>query len=106
MWAAHGTVLQMTEGDYGIRLPIKISGITFAQSDMLKFTFLDKKNGNIILEKEYSSIEDNTVFLELIEEESNLFDPRSYVYRLDWYQDGNFMCNIIPEATFKVVDKA
>ena len=29
-----------------------------------------------------------------------------YVYCLDWYQNGNFMCNIIPSAQFKVVDKA
>jgi hypothetical protein len=42
----------------------------------------------------------------LTEEESALFPVGVYCYRLDWYQEGTFMCNIIPDAVFKVVDKA
>lgn len=106
MWAVQGMSLQMAEGDYGIELPVTVSGTTLAASDSLKFTFLAAKNGRVILEKEFTNISDNTVNLELTEAESALFEPKSYVYRLDWYQDGNFMCNVIPEATFRVVDKA
>lgn len=105
MWAVTGINLQMAEGDYGIELPVTISGTTLTASDTLKFVILTARNGRVILEKRYTP-ENNTVNLELTEEESALFPPNMYVYRLDWYQNGSFMCNIIPEAYFKVVDKA
>ena len=106
MWAVNGTNLQMAEGDYGISLPVTVSGTTLTSNDTLRFTFLTAKNGRVILEKEYAGNAQNTVSLELTEAETALFTPKSYVYRLDWYQDGTFMCNVIPEAVFKVVDKA
>ena len=106
MWAVQGMSIQMAEGDYGIQLPITVSGTTLTASDTLKFVILTAKNGRVLLEKEYTNISENTVNLELTEEESALFEPRVYVYRLDWYQDGNFMCNLISEAMFRVVDKA
>ena len=105
MWAVTGINLQMAEGDYGIELPVTISGTTLTASDTLKFVILTARNGRVILEKRYTP-ENNTINLELPEEESALFPPKMYVYRLDWYQNGSFMCNIIPEAYFKVVDKA
>ena len=85
----------MAEGDYGIELPVTISGTTMSASDTLKF-----------LEKEYAGNAQNTVNLVLTETESEMFTPKNYVYRLDWYQSGSFMCNVIPESIFKVVDKA
>lgn len=106
MWAVQGLTIQMAEGDYGIELPVTISGTTLTASDTLKFVILTAKNGRVLLEKEYTNISENTVNLELTEEESALFTPRIYVYRLDWYQDGQFMCNLISEAMFWVVDKA
>lgn len=106
MWAVQGLTIQMAEGDYGIQLPVTVSGTTLTASDTLKFVILTAKNGRVLLEKEYTNISENTVNLELTEEESALFTPRIYTYRLDWYQDGQFMCNVIPEATFRVVDKA
>ena len=105
MWAVQGLTIQMAEGDYGIDLPVTISGTTLTTSDTLKFVILTARNGRGILEKGYTP-ENNTVNLELTEEESALFPPKMYVYRLDWYQNGSFMCNIIPEGVFKVVDKA
>lgn len=105
MWAVTGTNLQMAEGDYGIELPVTVSGATLSGSDTLKFVFLAAKNGRTILEKEYTPA-NNSVSLEFTEAESALFPPQAYLYRLDWYQDGAFMCNVIPEAVFKVVDKA
>lgn len=94
----------MAEGDWGVELPVTVSGATFAANDSLKIVI---KNGETTLvEKEYTNITQNTVKLELTEAESALLPIGVYVYRLDWYQDGAFMCNIIPVSTFKVVDKA
>ena len=106
MWAVQGMTIQMAEGDYGIQLPITVSGTTLTASDALKITILTAKNGRVILEKEFTNISDNTVNLELTEAETALFEPKIYVYRLDWYQDGQFMCNLFSEASFRVVDKA
>ncbi len=106
MWQVNAQNLTMTEGDFGIQLPVTISGTTFAASDSVKITFKDKPNGDTILEKDFTNIQNNTVNLGLTEAESALFPVGAYVYSLDWYQSGSFMCNIIREATFKVVDKA
>ena len=106
MWNVSGTTLIMTEGDYGIKLPVTISGTTLAAGDSVKLIFKAKQNGDELLVKDFDSITDNTVELELTEAEAALFSVGSYVYSLDWYQDGNFMCNIIPSAILKVVDKA
>lgn len=106
MWKVNGDKLQMAEGDYSVALPVTVSGVTLDASDSLKFTFVRQQNGYKVLEKEYSGIVDNKVNLEFTEEESAMFKIGNYAYSLDWYQDGNFMCNIIPRATFEVVDKA
>ena len=106
MWDVSGYNLQMAEGDYGLALPISISGTTLGAQDSIKLTFKTVINGDEILSKTFDGITDNTVSLELTEAESALFPVGKYVYRLDWYQNGNFMCNIIPSALFKVVDKA
>lgn len=102
MWNVIGLNLQMTEGDYGIELPITVSGVTLGAQDSVKFTL--KQNGETILTKDFSNIQQNTVKLTLTEAETP--PVGSYVYSLDWYQSGTFMCNIIPCAAFKVVDKA
>lgn len=108
MWDTKGLTVSMAEGDYGITLPveIEIEGVTLGAQDSIKIVFKTSINGALILEKNYDGITDNTVNLELTEEESALFPVGSYVYGLDWYQSGNFMCNIITSSPFKVVDKA
>lgn len=106
MWVANKYDLQMAEGDYGISLPITISGITFSQTDYVKIVIKKSLNSTTILEKDFTSITENTVNLELTEAESSLLPVGKYVYRLDIYQDGAFMCNVIPIASIKVVDKA
>ena len=106
MWAVSGQNLSMAEGDYGVQLPITINGTELTLSDSIKVTFKTAKNGETILEKDFSSILNNTINLELTESESALFKVGAYVYSLDWYQNGVFQCNIIPCSIFKVVDKA
>lgn len=104
MWTVSGTNLSMAEGDWGVELPVTIDGVTFTASDSVKITI--KRGSTVLVEKEYTNISDNTVKLELTEAESSLLLVGNYVYSLDWYQDGVFMCNIIPVGLFKVVDKA
>ena len=106
MWRVLSNSISMTEGDFGVSLPINISGTTFAASDTIKLTILDGVNGTEIVAKEFTNIQQNTVALELTEAESALLPVGNYVYRLDWYQDGVFMCCIVEFASFKVVEKA
>ena len=104
MWKVIGLNLQMTEGDFGVELPITVSGVTLGAQDSVKFTLKAAPNGETILTKDFTNITGNTVQLLFAENEPP--PVGSYVYSLDWYQSGNFMCNIIPRAAFKVVDKA
>ena len=106
MWDTNGLTVAMTEGDYGITLPVEIEGVTLGALDSIKIVFKTAKNGTVVLEKNYDGIESNTVNLEFTAEESELFPVGYYVYSIDWYQSGTFMCNIVLCATLKVVDKA
>ena len=105
MWYGLGKNLSMAEGDFGIPLPVIVTGATLTASDTIRFTFKSSVNGAVILEKEYAPAGNSFVF-ELTEAESALFPVGKYVYAADWYQDGVFLCNIVPVGLFKVVDKA
>jgi len=106
MWAVNGNDLKMVEGDWGVELPITINGVTFSEHDEILLTVKDKLNGSTILTKTYANITQNTITLEFTEAESALLPVGGYVYSLDWYQDGAFLCNIIPLSQIKVVEKA
>lgn len=106
MWAVNGIDIKMVEGDFGISLPITIGGVTFDSHDEVKLTIKDGVNGNTVVEKVFNSINENTVNFILNEGESALLPVGSYVYAIDWYKDGSFMCNIVTYASFKVVEKA
>lgn len=106
MWYTSGTNISMAEGDFGIDLPITVSGTTFVASDSLKLIIKDVLNGSVILEKDFTNIQQNTITLTLSTSESALLPVGKYVYSLDWYQSGQFLCNIIPISIFKVVEKA
>lgn len=104
MWDVIGTSIAMCENDYGVQLPIVIEGTTLSASDEVRFTL--KQNGETLITKTFSNIVKNTVNLELTEAESELLQVGTYSYVLDWYQDGVFMCNIVPAGVFRVGDKA
>lgn len=106
MWVVNGCDLKMTEGDWGLELPVTINDVTFSQNDEILFTLKDEMNGNTVLTKNFSDIVENTITLAFTEEESALLSVGTYYYALDWYQNGAFLCNIIPASTLKVVDKA
>lgn len=99
--------LQMTEGDFGIDLPIKIKGATLSSGDSIKLIFKIKKDDTEpLIEKTYNNIELNTFNLSFTQLESQKFSIGNYVYSMDWYKDGYFMCNIIRHGILKVVDKS
>lgn len=106
MWVVNGHELRMTEGDYGVELPITVSGTELGSTDTIQIIIKDRMNGTVIVSKSYEGIENNTVPFELTESESALLQVGIYTYCLDWYQASVFMCNIIPNAVFRVVDKA
>ena len=105
MWSYIGNNIRMAEGDFGIILPIIIKGGTFTDEDVIRITFKKAANDAVILEKEYTPI-NNTIGLEFTEAESALFPVGTYVYTLDWYRGDVLLCNVTPLAYFKVFDKA
>lgn len=105
-WTVNGNYWQMCEGDFGIALPVTIDDVTFSAQDAVKFVVKDRTNGNTILEKEFTNIDRSTVNIELTSAETASLPAGSYVFSLDWYQNGHFMCNIIPIGGFRVVEKA
>ncbi len=106
MWVVSGKDLSMAEGDFGLELPVTIHNATFDVNDEISLTVKTAPNGDVLLEKTSSDIVDNTVKFTITEQETALLPVGTYVYALDWYQNGEFMCNVIPFAIFKVVDKA
>lgn len=107
MWIVNGQEIKMTEGDYGIILPIKIKGTTFGVDDNIQLIVKAKKNDeNAILSKSFEILNDNIVNIILTEAETNQLPVGTYVYSLDWYKTNNFMCNLIPAGSFIILDKA
>lgn len=103
MFESSGNNISMCVGDWGVELTITISGVTLGASDSLKITI---SNNAPLIVKEYDNITQNTIKLVLTEAESALLPVGTYVYSLDWYQDGSFLCNIIKYGLFLVGDKA
>lgn len=106
MWVVNGNDLKMAEGDYGVILPIKITGMTFGASDSAQLVIKNKMNGEVLITKTFTNIQNNTINLELTQAESEMLTVGTYYYRLDAYQDGNYLNNLIPYASLKVVDVA
>lgn len=106
MWEAQKTTIRMSEGDYGVALPFSVKGVTLTASDCIKFVFKDKPEGETLLTKEYTNIQNNVGNLMFTAAESALFEPGIYTYTMAWYQNGNFQCNVIENGVFKVGDVA
>lgn len=98
-WSVDENEISMCEGDYGIDLPITITGVELTDADSLMITIKDVINGTEYLQKPF------TEALTLTAEDTALLPVGKYVYSLDWYKNDQFMCNIIPKAPFRVVDK-
>ena len=96
--------IEMTEGDFGVELPLTVEGITLSANDVLNFVIVG--NGEEIISKVYDDIQENTITLVITEGETALLPVGGYAYRLDWYQDNAFMCNLAPMGAFIVGKKA
>ena len=105
MWIVNSMGIKMAEGDYGVGLDFVIDGATLTTDDSIKFTFKDAINGTTILEKEITAPESNTITLELTAAESALLPIGQYVYSMDWYQNGEFLCNLVLAGILTVDDK-
>lgn len=107
MFEAKNTKIEMTEGDYGIVLPIEleIEG-ELTPSDKFSFKIFKTINEEPIIEKVFSDIDNNTIEFQLTKAESELLEVGSYYYDIDWYQENLFLNNIIAKAKFKVLEKA
>ncbi len=103
MWTVLGNELFMCEGDWGVELPIPLIGVTLTANDAIRFTL---KIGEETITKDFTNISQNTFYLEFTEEEAAAIPVGVYQYSLDWYQNGAFLCNLIPSAVLRVVDKA
>ncbi len=103
MWASDDYSITMAVGDYGIKLPVMLSDITITAAD--EFSIRITKGGATIVELTFNNVQNNTFDIELTREQSDKLRVGSYLYSLDWYQNGHFMCNIIPTSSFKVVTK-
>ena len=103
MWNCTGQDIIMARGDYGIELEIEVEGATFAANDELRFKVA--RNGETVVEKTFTNIQNNKVNLVLTKAETDALRVGSYRYSLDWYEDGVFMDNVIPSAAFRVVAK-
>lgn len=97
--------LSMVEGDYGLTLPLIISGITIEKTDKLNFYIKKELNGEKIIDKIFDSITDNTINLVFTKEESDKLSVGKYKYAIDWYKENSFCGNLIKLQEFEVEDK-
>lgn len=98
----------MTEGDFGLILSIEITpeeGELITQDTNFQINIFKEINEEPLISKTYSNIENNIIPFELTEEESLLLPVGKYIYDLDWYENGAFMCNIIAKEKYTVIEK-
>lgn len=99
MWAVDENEITMCEGDWGIELPITITGVELSTNEYLMITIKDVMNGTQKLQKSFTDA------LVLDQTDTAELPVGKYVYSLDWYKNDAFFCNIIPKSKFTVVDK-
>lgn len=106
MWRITGTEIRMTEGDWGVDLPVALSGTTATSSDILVLTIKDAINGTQVLELLAGTPTNNVFNFYMTSAESALLTPGELVYSLDWEQPGTFLYNLVPAGPFIVEEKA
>lgn len=100
--------ITMTEGDFGIVLPIEIDTdrTELTSNDKFVFKIFKEINSEAIIEKVFENITNNTIELSFTREESEKLEIGDYYYDLDWFQEDVFLSNILRKKKFKVNDKA
>lgn len=100
------TKIKMVEGDFGIVLPIEIEGIEIAPEDIFSIKIFKDINEELIIEKTYDNVTNNTINFELTKENSEKLKVGRYYYDLDWYQGEKFLGNLVAKSTYTVIEKA
>ena len=101
-------LIEMVEGDYGEELPLEIeteNQITSSDKFVIEI-FKDIRSREPIITKNYENIQENTINFKLTQEDSEKLKVGTYFYNIDWYQENNFLSNIVQSKMFKVIDKA
>lgn len=101
-------LIEMVEGDWGEELPLEIeteSDITSSDKFIIEI-FKDIRSREPIITKSYENIQENTINFRLTQEDSEKLKVGTYFYNIDWYQENNFLSNIVKSKMFKVSDKA
>ncbi len=106
MITAEDTEIKMTEGDFGVALPIEISVEQLTADDVFSIKIFKSINTEPLIIKEYSNIKDNIIEFKLTKEDSLKLSVGKYKYDLDWYQGESFLENIIAKENFIVEEKA
>ena len=97
--------ISMVEGDYGLELPITITGTIISSDETIELIIRDN-SGEIKIDKFYNNIVDNTINFSLTKQESGkLTSNKKYFYSLDWYRNEDFLGNILNGLEFNVEEK-
>jgi hypothetical protein len=104
MWNKENNKISMTKGDYGIALPITITGIEIESGEQIIF-YLKKTNNEEVLKKTFENLKDNTFDLEFTKEESERLEIGTYLYNIDWYKENVFLGNIVKNEIFEVSER-
>ena len=104
MWNKENNKISMTKGDYGIALPITITGIEIESGEQIIF-YLKKTNNEEVLKKIFEDLKDNTFDLEFTKEESERLEIGTYLYNIDWYKENVFLGNIVKNEIFEVSER-
>lgn len=102
---AKGNKITMDVNDYGIQLPIDVTGATFALTDKMRFEIKKSKDSDVLFSKDYLNELDNSskfrFFFELTQEESIQFSPGNYIYFVKYVKD-DIVRDTIGSDDFKV----
>ena len=98
----------MVEGDYGLTLPItlNVDDVIFSAEDQFSIKIFKNVDGEPLVTKNYGNISNNTIEFSLTQEESALLEKGKYYYDIDWFQNNNFLNNLVRKKKFNVLDKA
>lgn len=109
MLQGQGDKIVMIYGNYGIELPITMTitnendeHIIIANDEKIKFVI--KKCNEIKYEKDYTNVENNTIYLNFTQEESELLLAGEYTYSIDWYKENIFKGTLVNGNDF-IVEK-
>ena len=106
MWDVKGTDISMAEGDWGVVLPITLTGTTALTGDTMTMTVKSAINETALLTKSLTFIGDSTFHLTLSSADTALLPVGHYVYSLDWAHPGTFACCLVPAGGLTVEERA